>query len=150
MSYSLKFSPELRKAITLFLLMSVWCIAVEEEETLTYAVKEIHFCAKNCSAIPLMLWYGQEYQPGIGWAHTSLQVRRTDIYLPTLRGRLTVQIECMNHTDELCVRQGGTSANYSMLVWEHLTEVLRDKWVGRGSSSLAEPPDVFQEVLILW
>lgn len=130
--------------------MSVKCIAVEEAETLTYGVKEIHFCAKNCSAIRPVLWYGQEYQPGIDSAHISLWAQRTDIYLPTLRGRLTVQNERTNHTDKLCVQQGGASANYSVLVWEHLTEVLRDKWIGRGSSSLAEPPDGFQEILILW
>jgi hypothetical protein len=61
-----------------------------------------------------------------------------------------MQIERMNHTDKLYVQQGGASANYAMLVREHLTEVLRDKWIGRGSSSLAEPPEGFQEVPILW
>ena len=144
------FHHKLRNAITLFLLMNVWSIAVEEAETLIYRVKEIHFCANNCSAIRPLLWYGQEYQPGICWAHTSLRAQRNDIYLPTLRSWSTVQMEHMNHTDKLCVQQGGASANYSMLVGEHLTEVLRDKWIGRSSSPLAEPPDGFQEVPILW
>jgi len=55
----------------------------------------------------------------------------------------------MNHIDKLCVQQGGALAIYAMLVREHLTEVLHDKWIGRGLSSLAEPPDGFQELPIL-
>jgi hypothetical protein len=45
----------------------------------------------------------------------------------------------MNLTGKVWFQQDGAPAHYAISVREYLSDVFRDKWIGRGSATLAAP-----------
>jgi hypothetical protein len=56
-----------------------------------------------------------------------------------LRDWLVPQLESMNLTGGVWFQQDGAPAHYAISVREYLSDVFRDKWIGRGSATLAAP-----------